>query len=479
MRRAVKVLEARALVIGSGPGGSVTALHLAEAGWDVLLAEEGAHHALTETEPYSIEEMDQKWRNGGLTPAFGPNPVTYVEGRCVGGASEINAALYHPPLAEVLDGWRDTSRLADFGAEALAPHVAWVEQEVGVAPFPGGPGLASTRLADGARSLGWKSREVARFWRYSQSPDGTWSGQRQSMSQSLLPRGQSAGLRLVAGLRIRHLEFQGRRAVSALGVDAEGAPVRIRFERVFICAGAVQSALLLRRSGLKRGVGDTLTMNPMVRVAARFGERINEPERGVPVQQIEEFKPLMTLGCSHSSLPHLALWLVGPAADRDRLLADWPRMGVFYAKVSGRARGKVRSVPVTEEAFVRYAPTAEDRANVALAMFRLGQLLFASGAVEIINPVAGQPPIRDRGGLDELRRRMSDGAAQLTTIHLHSTVPMGRETDGCPVDSWGKTYAFENVWVNDASLLPDSPGINPQGTILALARRNVLKALGA
>ena len=456
----------------------MTALHLAEAGWDVLLAEEGEHHAVGETEPYSNEEMDRKWRNGGLTPAFGPTTVTYVEGRCVGGASEINAALYHPPLPEVLDAWRNEGRLADFGADALAPHVDWVEREVGVAPFPGGPGLASARLASGARTLGWKSREVSRFWRYEQDAAGAWTGRRQSMTETLLPRAVAAGLRLVPGLRIRRLEFQGRRAVAAVGVDRDGRRVRIRFEKVFLCAGAVQSALILRRSGLRRGVGDTLTLNPMVRVAARFDERVNEPERGVPVQQVEEFKPLMTLGCSHSSLPHLALWLVGPAAERERLLADWPRMGVFYAKVSGKARGKVRSFPVTEEAFVRYAPTAEDHANVAEALHRLGRLLFAAGAVEIVNPISGQPPIRDGAGLDELKRRMGGAAAQLTSIHLHSTVPMGQEAAGRPVDAWGKVHTFENVWVNDASLMPDSPGINPQGTVLAMARRNVVRVLG-
>jgi choline dehydrogenase-like flavoprotein len=30
------------------------------------------------------------------------------------------------------------------------------------------------------------------------------------------------------------------------------------------------------------------------------------------------------------------------------------------------------------------------------------------------------------------------------------------------------------VWVNDARTLPDSPGVNPQGTVMALARNNAL-----
>jgi choline dehydrogenase-like flavoprotein len=30
-----------------------------------------------------------------------------------------------------------------------------------------------------------------------------------------------------------------------------------------------------------------------------------------------------------------------------------------------------------------------------------------------------------------------------------------------------------NLRVNDASLLPDAPGVNPQGTVMAIAQRNV------
>lgn len=474
----MRELSARVLVIGSGPGGAMTAVHLAEAGWEVLLVEEGEDRPLDSAEPYSLAEMDQKWRNAGLTPAFGPASLTYVEGRCVGGASEINAALYHEPVPEGLDAWARDYGIADFGAEAFEPHVRWVEEHVGVARFPNGPGTASARLEAGARALGWKNREVARFWRYAPDGKGGWTGRRQSMTESLLPRGLKAGVRLEAGIRIKALRFAGGRAVDAVGRDRDGKRVRIRFQTVFVCAGAIQTALLLRRSGLKKNIGDTLALNPMVRIAARFEAVVNDPSLGVPVQQVEEFKPLMTLGCSHSSLAHLSLWLVGPAAERERILSVWPTVGVFYAKVSGKARGSVRNVPITDEAFVRYPTGKPDVENVGEALHRLGRLLFAAGAVEIINPVPGAPPILSIAGLDELRSRLTAKNVQLSTIHLHSTVPMGSEAKGAAADSHGKVYGTTNVYVNDASLLPDTPGINPQGTILALARRNVVRFLG-
>lgn len=451
------------LVIGSGPGGAMTASTLAAAGHSVLVAEEGPALPVGSAEPYSLAEMDQKWRNGGLTPAFGPVKVTYVEARCVGGASEVNAALYHPPIPELLDTWAARYGIDGFGAAALAPHVDAVERLLGVSAFPGSPGIASERLREGAERLGWKSTQVKRFWRY---PPGEPGGRRQSMSETLLPAATRSGARVESGLRIRRLRLEGRRVVGAVAL-AEGRAVDIRCQRVVLCAGAVQTALILRRSGLS--VGDTLTMNPMIRLAASFPDKVNEPELGVPVEQIEQFKPDMTLGCSHSSLAHLALWLVGDPQERDRRLAEWQRLGVFYAKVMARARGRVRNVPVFDEAFVRYAVGPEDLELLGLAAERLGRVLFAAGAEDLVSPVPGDAPIRGVDDLPRLRAGVQAGKVQLTAIHLHSTVPLSR---GGPVDPWGQLHAWENAWVNDASLLPDTPGINPQGLILAVARRN-------
>jgi nucleoside-diphosphate-sugar epimerase len=49
---------------------------------------------------------------------------------------------------------------------------------------------------------------------------------------------------------------------------------------------------------------------------------------------------------------------------------------------------------------------------------------------------------------------------------------MGENPDVCATDSFGRVRGFHNLYVNDASLLPDSPGVNPQGTTMAIALRN-------
>ena len=68
--------------------------------------------------------------------------------------------------------------------------------------------------------------------------------------------------------------------------------------------------------------------------------------------------------------------------------------------------------------------------------------------------------------------RLPRAAVSLVTVHAFSSCPSGERRDRCAADSFGRVYGFENLYLNDASILPDSPGVNPQGTIMAMARRN-------
>lgn len=480
MKRPVRTLDCDVLVIGSGPGGATTACLLAEAGRDVLLVEEGANLRLDSAPSYSVQEMEQKYRNAGLTMAFGRVNVTYIEGRTVGGASEINAALYHRPLPETLREWALKYQIDDFGPRELDPFFDEVERELSVSTMPEGVGPASEALRAGAKKLGWKSTEIARFWKYTKGADGKLHGRRQSMSETLVPRALAAGARLLPDTRIRRLAIEGNAAVAAegrtRGPDGD-EPVRIRFRDVFVCGGAVQTPLLLRRSGLTHLVGDALRIHPMVRIAVRFPKPVNDPSFGVPVVQIEEFKPHLTLGCSHSSMPHVALWLGDNVPDRERLLEEWPTVAVFYAAVTGSGKGKVRALPFFDEPLVRYPVTDQDLALLGEGLHRLGQLVFAAGATEIFSPIAGAPSIRDADGAELLRTNLPADKLNITTIHLFSSCPMGEDGRFCPTDSWGRLRGWSNIHVNDASLLPNTPGVNPQGTILAIARRNAYRHL--
>jgi choline dehydrogenase-like flavoprotein len=58
------------------------------------------------------------------------------------------------------------------------------------------------------------------------------------------------------------------------------------------------------------------------------------------------------------------------------------------------------------------------------------------------------------------------------TVHLTSTVRMGEDRSRTGSDSFGRVWGTPNLRVNDGSLLPDAPGVNPQAAIMAIAARN-------
>lgn len=469
------------LVIGSGPGGAITACFLAEAGKDVVLVENGPFLPLSSSKSYSTEEMDQKYRHGGLTVAFGKNKIAYAEAQCMGGGSEINSALYHRPLPRSIQTWCDRYQIEELQECHLEQYFQEIERDLSVSYAPGKLSSPSLKLQEGADKLNWKHTETARCFKYQKQKDGLWVGNRQSMSETYLPRALKAGCRIIPNTKVERIDYKKQRANRAIAVQVEKTgkkkEVIFHFQQLFICAGAVQTPFLLRKSGITCNIGNTLRMHPMVRIAAYFPDEINDDE-GVPVVQIEEFKPNLTLGCSCSSPAHLVLWLDGPLQNRRKKLHQWKHMAIYYAATTPLGIGSIRSLPLIAEPLVSYKLLPQDMKSLGEGLYRLGQVLFASGAEELIFPIQGYESVKQLGDLDRLNiSGLAYGSTPITAIHLFSSCPMGEDRSKCAVNSYGKVHGFDNIYLNDASILPDCPGVNPQATIMAIALRNVKKFL--
>jgi choline dehydrogenase-like flavoprotein len=98
--------------------------------------------------------------------------------------------------------------------------------------------------------------------------------------------------------------------------------------------------------------------------------------------------------------------------------------------------------------------------------------LLAAGAVELFPSIAGGPLVRSRDDLVQWWDALSRARSNLMTVHLTSTIRMGEARDATGADSFGRVWDSENLRVNDASLLPDAPGVNPQAAVMTIAARN-------
>ena len=111
---------------------------------------------------------------------------------------------------------------------------------------------------------------------------------------------------------------------------------------------------------------------------------------------------------------------------------------------------------------------------LALALRRLCELLFAAGATHLYPSILGFPVLRSEDDLSRIPAELSRRWTSLMTVHLFSSCPMGENEEHCALDSFGQVRGHRNLIVNDASLLCTAPGVNPQGSIMAFARRNAL-----
>ncbi|HUI48469.1 MAG TPA: GMC family oxidoreductase [Acidimicrobiia bacterium] len=477
MTAPVETIDTEVLVIGSGAGGAVTAAILARAGRRVTVVEEGPWVDPDALEPFSLPEMVAKYRHGGSCAALGRPAIAYAEGRCVGGSTEINSGLYHRLPPDLAEEWRRDYRIDEFGTDALDRYADRIEHELGVSRLPGAPPASSAVLERGATKLGWRSVEFSRVFRYEQNGRAV----KQTMARTMLPSAIAAGARVIADCRVARLVRRRARIVGACctqtRADGSVRALLIRAEHVFVCAGATQTPALLQRSGIRHNIGRGLKMHPTVKIAARFDSLIDHGD--VPMHRVTEFAPGLTIGGSASRRGHVALALADSDADYADALANWEHVAVYYAAIRSEGSGRVLALPGINSPLVTYRLTEADMSRLARALVHLGEVLLAAGATELYPSVTGGIVARGPEDLVHWWDALTRNRANLMTVHLTSTVRIGEDRSKTGADSFGRVWGYENLRVNDASLLPEAPGVNPQGPIMAIVARNSDQFLSA
>jgi choline dehydrogenase-like flavoprotein len=242
---------------------------------------------------------------------------------------------------------------------------------------------------------------------------------------------------------------------------------------VVVCGGAIQTPALLQRSGIRRRIGRGLKLHPTIKVTARFPHPVDHD--AVPVHRVTEFVPEVAIGGSASRRGHVALALADAgmgAGEVAASMAEWDHLFVYYASIRSDAGGSVVAVPGLAAPLVACRLTDGDLSRLARGLVLLGELLLAAGATDLYPSVTGAPAARRPEDLAPWWTWVDRRRANLMTVHLTSTVGMGERPGTAGADSYGRVRGVANLVVNDASLLPDAPGVNPQAAIMTVAIRN-------
>jgi choline dehydrogenase-like flavoprotein len=458
-----------AVVIGSGAGGAPVAWALSRAGLRVAVVESGEL-----VRPGSAADaLERHYVDQGFMGSLTPGGMTLLLlGNAVGGTTVINSGTSLRPLEACLHGWDQAvgTRFADGGLE---PWLAAASQQVGVTTTP-------DHLLDGSVALVRRGLEaIGRQGAYPlprNAPEcqgsgrccfGCPSGAKLSTDRSFLPEAIEAGAALFAGTTAAEIR-EGDHEVEVFVRGRYGRRV-LRARALVLAGGALGTPHLIRANRLGsrwRQAGRELKLHPASKVFALMPE----PVSGHGVPQGLGYKPpeLPRVTCEGVHTPAgPAAPMIAAAGQRHRWwMQRYDRLATYGMMVRDRAAGWTRGVGAHRH--VQYSLDAEDARDLGAALLLTGEALFAAGAERVLLPVCGVEP--EVGSLDELRGLTPDMFTpdRLLNCGFH---PQGTAGIGRLVDTDQRLLGSQRVWVSDASVLPDSPGVNPQITIMALALR--------
>lgn len=471
------VVTADAVIVGSGAGGAMAARTLAQSGMSVIVLEEGRRWTVEEIRTtHPIDRYAGLYRGAGTTIALGRPSVVLPMGRAVGGTTVVNSGTcFRPPVA-VQKRWRDEFGLDLADPAGFGAYLDDVERTLQVAPVPLNiMGRNGNLLLQAADKLGWEAAPIPRnapgCGGCCQCALGCPRNAKFGVHLNALPQACAAGARIISQARAERLLHQHGRARGVRARRPDGTAIDIIADTVIVAAGATETPMLLRRSGLggHPRLGRNLALHPATALAGRFEEDVYAWRGVLQSAAVHEFHESNGVLIEATSTPPGMGSIIFPGygAELLRWLDRSHNIATFGAMVADKGVGSV--LLVGGEAMVRYNIRPDDIAKLRVALTAIGKLLFAAGAVEVLTGLPGAPTVTSEAELRDALARSNPRSLHLSAFHPTGTAAAGSDAQACPVDERGRLRGVDGVWVADASILPSCPEVNPQLSIMAMA----------
>ena len=475
------------VIVGSGPAGSTAARVLSEAGWDVVIVEEGAPFPPAARRGDAWSGFRHGWRDVSMQVAKGRAVTPFLQGKAVGGSTPINGAIIHRMPESIHAGWVDRHGLGDtLPYDALDRIFDQLDEELSVAPTPEAAwGGNNTRFKQAADALGWQSnptnRAVDGCERTARCNQGCAGGRKQSMDQTYIPRVIAEGARVFSECRVESiLEEQGR-AVGVVGRfrdPVKGTPsrrLRVHARRaVVLAAGAIHTPHLLLKHGLGRSnpvLGRRLQTHPGASIMAVFDDPIRMFDGATQGFESTEFwgerMKFETVGLPPAVAVHRMPGF-GPALMRR--VANVDHVAHWGAQIRATTHGRVARGWFGKPS-IEWSLEPQDVARFKICFRRLTELAFAAGARAVWPSIAGVPQTVRHPSEMAVLDTLPDDPRLFHSIcaHIFGTATLGTSATSSVLRPTGETWSVKRLFAVDASVFPTNLGVNPQHSICAVA----------
>lgn len=411
-----------AIVVGSGPGGATVARQLARRGWRVLVLEQGSAAPLTGT----VGQMAKMAAIPGKGVFIQRDASLLVQGITAGGSSAINfATAAAPPVG----------MFAAHGID-LAPALRELRAELPIGPLPDSlVGPMASRIMQGARTLGLDWQKLDKMIRPQICRSGCWRcaygcpfGAKWSARDFLDEAGRH-GAQLLDNAKVKRVLLDHGRATGVEFVR-DGRLQQAHARVVVLAGGGVGSPRLLHSSGL-RPRGSSFFSDPVIAVMGSVDDIDGGAE--VPMAAGVRFDA-DGISLADMTLPRpMYQGFTAQAGRLDRLLAHRQTLSIMVKirdEIGGAVGPRWASKPLQES----------DRKKLDAGVAMARDILATAGAKHVFQ-------------------------SRHFAAHPGGSVRIG---DG--VDSDLQAGAA-NLFVCDASVIPQAWGLPPTLTLLCLGTR--------
>ncbi len=504
-------------IVGSGAGGGVCALKLAQAGFAVVVLEEGPDVPL---EPghggpchvrRTLEERESKmyrrlYQEGAsrLTDDFG---FIVLQGRCLGGGTTVNWSACLPPPESTLTFWNERFGLP-FTRQNLAPMMREVVNYLHIHQDDR-YNQSAQKLIQGCRQLGYSFENLPNNTKLCRECGSCGTGCPYDRKQSGIVKWLADALSLPASAgpvtiytdtRVHRLNFSGQKAtaVEARFLEEKTRPtgqrlmVRPRLG-VVLAAGAIGTpAILLRSQFPNLLVGRRTHIHPITICFGRYPDP-TFPAYGVPDNMLSaQFAEnaahtgyLIETGSFFPVLTAVASLDFGPRLRR--VMREYLSRGaITYAHHNSGFDPDWEYGTVTlgdnQDPKLEYRLHAGNRASMKESLRQMTLIHLKAGAEAVYHVTNPSIEIHSESELNLLDKvEFEPVKTSMLTVHVMGGCRMGDNPHNSVVAPDFKLRKSDNVWVVDGSIFPTGLGANPQVTIYSLALwacRNICEAQG-